>query len=66
MKVKDKIRGDEFQKYIRLHGTVSIIQKLCDCIIHPEGDGNKFTQEQLVALLAIGNNLLPQDNYLMT
>lgn len=66
MKIKDKIQGDEFQKYIRLHGTVSIIQKLCDCIIHPEGDGNKFTQEQLVALLAIGNNLLPQDNYLMT
>ena len=66
MKIKDKIRGDEFQKYIRLHGAVSIIQKLCDCVINPGSDGNKFTQEQLVALLTIGKNLLSQeDGYLM-
>lgn len=65
MKIKDKIRGDEFQKYIRLYGTVAIIQKLCDCVIHPEGDGNKLTQEQLVALLTICKNLLPQDDHLM-
>lgn len=65
MKIRDKIQGDEFQKYIRLHGAVAIIQKLCDCVIHPEGDGNKFTQEQLVALLTIGKNLLSQDDHLM-
>lgn len=65
MKVKDKILGDEFQKYIRLYGAVFIIQKLCDCVLHPESDGNKFTQEQLVALLTVGRNLLSQNNHLM-
>ena len=65
MKIRDKIRGDEFQKYIRLHGAVAIIQRLCDCVLHPGSNGNKFTQEQLVALLTVGGNLLSRDNHLM-
>ena len=64
MKVKDKILGDEFQKYVRLYGAVCIIRRLCYCAMS-KSDENKFTQEQLVALLTVGRNLLSQDNCLM-
>lgn len=64
LKIKDKFYGDEFQKYVRLHGAAMIIHKLCDRIFCQD-DGKRFTQEQLVALLTIGRNLLGPDNHPM-